>query len=160
MTYFNNFHQWSEEDFKAPTNNLLRKLRVLLRKRGVWVSKNPTIAKSLVDLLAEETPTQWTEEEIINEDEDFVSSKIKKLLRTDFGRNPYSPASSAQSRPQLTQRPQGFSTPSAQLRFNPQPSNPLENIYRPEQAERRPFEAIQPPLSQQSPNHHLYAKRM
>lgn len=136
------FGQWTEEDL---SNQLLRKLRVLLRKRGVWMSRDSdkTIARSLVDLLAEEAPSRWTGEEITNSDEDFVSPKIKKLIRTDFGRNfqSHSPAETAQSQPQsiYTEPHQQHQNPQAPSPQNPTERRPFEPITQYTPFEQRPF---------------------
>ena len=91
-TFQYDFEGFTEEDFRSASIHHQRKLRAYLRKYGVWVRKQQryTIARSIHDLLLEEEPTPWTEAEITacEEDENFDSYKISRLIDSDFGRKP------------------------------------------------------------------------
>ena len=91
-TFQYDFEGFTEEDFRSASIHHQRKLRAYLRKYGVWVRKQQryTIARSLHEVLLEEEPTPWTEAEIIacEENEDFASYKISRLIDSDFGRKP------------------------------------------------------------------------
>ncbi|CCU78396.1 (conserved with many other fungi) [Blumeria hordei DH14] len=60
------FDEWTEEIFKHMNDNLLENFRDFLRSRGVWVKKQRGFsrAKALCNLLQEEKPTEWSNEEI------------------------------------------------------------------------------------------------
>ncbi len=90
ITFRDDFEEWTEQSFKTATNDVLRSLRNFLCKHGVWISrqKRKTIAKSLQEVLEKDTETAWTEEKILDSlDEKFESSKITRLIETDFERN-------------------------------------------------------------------------
>ncbi len=90
-TFRDDFEGWTEQSFKTATNDVLRSLRNFLRKHGVWIPRQErkTIAKSLQEVLEKDTETAWTEEKILDSlDEKFESSKITRLIETDFERNP------------------------------------------------------------------------
>ncbi|SLM36407.1 hypothetical protein LPUS_00586 [Lasallia pustulata] len=90
------FEDFTEQTFKDASNHEIRRLRTILRKRGVWVQKRArtSIALSLYNTLKEEERTEWTEFEIksCHTKEAFTSNHIFYLLRTDFDRNPQYPA--------------------------------------------------------------------
>lgn len=90
-TFREEFEGFTEEDFRRGTTNFqLRKLRALLRRRGVWVMKDErvTIAKSLYTTLQEDKPTPWTEDEVNNcyDKEGFCSFYLKYLKESEFGK--------------------------------------------------------------------------
>ncbi len=91
-TFQYDFESYTEEDFKSASIHHQRKLRDYLRKYGVWVRKQQryTIARSLYEVLLEEEPTSWTEAEITacEENEEFASYQISRLIDSDFGRKP------------------------------------------------------------------------
>lgn len=72
------FEGYTEDDFINIPNSQRQKLRNFLRKQGVWISKDKrfTIAKSLCQLLEEENPSPWTEEEIklCDDNEEFTTT--------------------------------------------------------------------------------------
>jgi hypothetical protein len=89
-TFRDDFERWTEQSFKTATNDVLRSLRNFLRKHDVWISrqKRKTIARSLQEVLEKKTETTWIEKKILNSlDEKFESSKIIRLIETDFERN-------------------------------------------------------------------------
>jgi phage pi2 protein 07 len=93
------FDEWTEKDFNSDVSNtLLRRLRNILRRRGVWVSRDEkiTIEKALYNTLQEKTPIKWTEKEVLRylSYENFIFISIKILLKTNFGRKPSSPVPS------------------------------------------------------------------
>ena len=55
-----NFRDWTITDFNECPSITLRKLRQLLRQRGVWVGSHPEIppAQSLYDVIKEERRTK------------------------------------------------------------------------------------------------------
>jgi hypothetical protein len=90
ITFEDDFEKWTEQSFKTTTNDVLRSLRNFLRQHDVWISrqKRKTIAKSLQEVLEKETKTSWSEKKIMNSlNEKFESSKITRLIKTDFERN-------------------------------------------------------------------------
>ncbi len=90
ITFRDDFEKWTEQSFKATTNDVLRLLRNFLRKHDVWISrqKRKTIARSLQEVLEKDIKTTWTEKKILNSlNEKFESSKIIRLIETDFERN-------------------------------------------------------------------------
>ncbi len=90
VTFRDDFEEWTEQDFKTASIDALRGLRNFLRKHGVWISrqKRKTIAKSLHEMLENETETSWTKKKIMNSlDVKFQSDRIAHLLETDFERN-------------------------------------------------------------------------
>ncbi len=92
--YQDDFNDWTEKDFKSDVSNtLLRRLRDTLRRRGVWVSRDEQVAKSLYNTLQEKNPPRWTEKEVLRylPYENFISITIKIFLKTNFGRKPSPP---------------------------------------------------------------------
>jgi hypothetical protein len=107
VTFRDDFEEWTEQNFKITTNDVLRSLRNFLRKQSVWISrqKRKTIARSLQEMLEKETETPWTEKKIMNSlNEKFESSKIIRLIKTNFERNSrdYSWQTSSRSEPRRT----------------------------------------------------------
>jgi hypothetical protein len=85
-----NFAEWIENDFKIDVLNIrLRRLRNALRKRNVWILKNPKmiIAKSLIQTLEKEHSILWIEAKIVNSAEKIESDVIDHLRKIDFDRN-------------------------------------------------------------------------
>ena len=81
------FADFTEETFKNAAQGNIRKLRNLLRTRGVWIlrEKHTTVAQSLYNTLQEKDLATWNIEEImdcINRGDLFNSPRIKCLLRT------------------------------------------------------------------------------
>ncbi len=90
ITFRDDFEKWTKQNFKTATNDVLRSLRNFLRKQNVWISRQErkTIARSLQEVIEKETKTSWTEKKIMNSlNEKFESSKITRLIKTDFERN-------------------------------------------------------------------------
>jgi hypothetical protein len=92
------FDEWTEKNFNSDVSNtLLRRLRDVLRRRGVWVSRDEkiTIEKALYNTLQEKNPSKWTEKEMLRylSYENFIFITIKILLKTNFGRKPSSSVS-------------------------------------------------------------------
>lgn len=135
--YLDDFEGFTENDFKLVHYTETRRLRTLLRKRGVWIEKGRkiTVAKSLFNTLQEEHPTPWTEDEIKRclDDEEFTSYAIQRLLETDFGRNPkiytvYTPRDSTPQATTFGSGPAPASTPSTALRPGISAFTPLSNF--------------------------------
>ena len=85
--YREDFHGWTEKYFKDANNHTTRNLRTTLRTYGVWVGRNQgrTLPEALYDVLQEEKPTQWSQEEIedhINSNGEFKSRKIAYLIKS------------------------------------------------------------------------------
>jgi hypothetical protein len=76
------FMGFTEESLKASTLlSFTRRLRTLLRNRGIWVlkDKNITIAKSLSNTIKEEDQIQWTQEELL--EHKLLDPRVNYLLR-------------------------------------------------------------------------------
>ena len=85
------FEGYTENDFKDIPKSERLKFRNFLRKLGVYLPKKDnsiTISRSFYNLLLEEEPAPWTEEEITKYDdsEEFTSRRIRKRIASDFGR--------------------------------------------------------------------------
>ncbi len=144
------FEEWTENDFKSDVfNTRLRHLRNFLRRRDVWVSrdKNTTIAKSLYATLQEESPTKWTEEEMLRcmPHEKFISNTIELLMKTDFDRNPKDYSWQAQRRSFNQPPPQANRSVNQPL---PRPVNqpPSRSVNQPPPRSIPSF-SVPPPLS-------------
>ena len=65
--YLEDFCEWTMEDFRRARTNAKSKLRALLLQRGVYVARHSNrypLAKVLFDVVQEEEPHQWTDEEL------------------------------------------------------------------------------------------------
>lgn len=93
------FSEFDLKTFRTPPVRTLRQLRDILRRHGVWVDKNQEtpVAVALYNLLQEEEEHGWTEEEIMKwkNRETYVSTVIRNMLDTDFGRKPLNTALSS-----------------------------------------------------------------
>lgn len=81
--YQDEFSDKTLDDFQAASRTALRSLRTYLSSHGVWVKwdRHTTMAVSLFNTLSEESPTEWTKEDIINSNETFDSVKIINVMK-------------------------------------------------------------------------------
>ena len=89
--YKDDFQSFTLQTFKDCNQTNIRKLRLLLRVRGVWVTKNRnlTVPESLFNTPQEDKPTEWTEFEIKEHMEaggEFNSGRI--TYRLNNGKSP------------------------------------------------------------------------
>ncbi len=89
-----NFEDWTKNDFKSETemfNKSLRKLKIVLRRRNVWVlkDKRSSLQNFCIKTLQEKKSIEWTEEKIrrFMMSKQFIFNIIKNLIETDFDRN-------------------------------------------------------------------------
>jgi hypothetical protein len=77
------FVDWTRRDFELASTSCCRAFRTYLRRKGVWISKETTSAKSLYDAFKEKTFTSWTEDEIKRSLSEmrFTSYLIKEFLK-------------------------------------------------------------------------------
>jgi hypothetical protein len=77
------FVDWTRRDFELASISCCRAFRTYLRRKGVWISKETTSAKSLYDVFKERIPTSWTEDEIkcCLPEMRFTSYVIKSFLK-------------------------------------------------------------------------------
>jgi len=83
--FIDDFESFTEDTFKSANQTLIRKLRIQLRKYGVWVKKERrgTAAKALYQTLIEEDLAPWSETEIrecLQAGEVFDSRRIDYIL--------------------------------------------------------------------------------
>jgi hypothetical protein len=133
--YKDDFESFTLETFKECSQNNIRKLRALLRTRGVWVKKhrNTTVPESLFNTLQEEEPEKWTESEIrehMATGGEFNSGRIRYMLNHNFPRltRPTTPIITQQSTSVAPQDSRQSATPTPQ---DPQQSatpTPIQGI--------------------------------
>ena len=82
-TFKEDFDSFTETIFKSANQQFIRKLRTHLRKYGVWIKKErqTTVAQALAQTLLEEDMTPWTDTEIRECGEVFVSDRINYILK-------------------------------------------------------------------------------
>lgn len=135
------FTGFTEEHFKVGGPTMLRKLRNLLCKQGVWIlrSTRVTIAKSLQNTIQEETPTEWTQEEVAAHFKSFGAFNSIQL-NSSVGLQSLLPV-------QLSQPVQALQQPVRQPSVPEQPNRPVQpNLHA------QPTRLVQPDHPQNSLN--------
>jgi hypothetical protein len=110
------------EDFKSDVSHtLLRRLRDILRKREIWISRDEKIIieKALYNTLQKKNSLRWIEEEVLKclSHENFIFIIIKILLKTNFDRK-ISSSISSRSVSSLSLENQSLKRQSISLRFS------------------------------------------